>query len=101
MKRLIVASTVACLLSVLPGLAYRNAQAENLEVQGTLAVKNNANTYIWNARFTNNADPPALLQYKSRGTSVGAYGVVKGWDCLGKNSFVGSGYDKNGNPMWL
>jgi len=101
MKRLIVASTVACLLSVLPGLAYRNAQAENLEVQGTLAVKNNANTYIWNARFTNNADPPALLQYKSRGTSIDAHGLVLDWDCLGKNSFVGSGRTNGGTAAWL
>jgi len=101
MKRLIVASTVACLLSVLPGLAHRNARAENLEVQGTLAVKNNANTYIWNARFTNNADPPAVYQYKSRGTSIDAHGLVLDWDCLGKNSFVGSGRTNGGTAAWL
>jgi len=90
MKRSLVASTVVCLFAFVAGLVCQNARAENLEVQGNMSVKYAGDTYIWNARYSNNADPPAIIQYKSRGTSIDAHGAVVDSDCLGKNTFVGS-----------
>jgi hypothetical protein len=102
MKRLCLASLVVWLFGFMSGLAQQSAQAQSFNVQGYISSKSTGPAYVWVEKCSNDIDPPALYQYKSRGTSIDAHGLVQGDDCLGKNSFVGSGRTSdNSAAAWL